>query len=587
MKYWISLLLAMLLALSLVCCSKPQKDDPIDDTSAFLNHEFSVAQDSTLQIALTTGNEPQWTTLVDVSDSAIYGTGLLSLSPTLFTPTEDNKVSLEAMLRAPVYSSDGRPQGPEDTINGPYDPSLNKFVGTPGYGVRALGLASGVTDRETDYVTAAQKAAELAAKAQNAAVVSMYTHGSALANIVVKKATQPSAVYTQAELDTLKAMVNSLLAAEGALSYIEQAYLHYILGYVASAAVQTSTDAGKEDTDSVWYALHSIIREGNGTLVDVRGILTAKGVTLPAELEELVTKFEDTKERTLSAQTKLDAIAVKAEYTWEDISSAVLDLANVDAIDVNGFAAGDVMANMNTIIGTMVSDGLRVTTRTGGGVYADIADHCGDYQTNVTIDEIVYNGLALSNIKTTMFATSAVSPSHLTACEAILEPAGTPLGSNVIKEVNAFVFDLSFLAPNADTELYLKTGEGALTKESEAHKTQSTMSFSSDVLKPEALTTAIGYIRIVFFDTENGTILAKAKLDAQNALLTEQGVVAALAVDSDDGSTQITPLLPNEATKISVLVYVDADQMGSDTLSSYVLSSMNSGIRLIFSDTAQ
>ncbi len=601
MKHFISLLLSILLIFSLVGCTIPPYDTPPDDSDdtddtqdptpepspaePFISNDFFVTESGNLQIALTTGQELQWGTSVNVFDADRYGTDALLLRPAFLKLANDGKIPEGIVLKAPIYGSDGRVSKYANTICGPYNAAFGKYVASSDLGLRAVGLSSGVTDREKDYKNAAKTAIELSVKAKNAAIVSMTTHGSNLATIVFKRATDPDVTYIKAELDTLKSMVDSLVSKEGAVTYIEQAYMHYILGYVASAAVQSSVDAKKEDVDTLWNTVHSLVNTAGTSITDVKAALAAAGVTLPIELYENISKFEATKATTLAAQEKLNTIENKDEYTWEEISDAVAGLASVDTTEVNGFKAVDVMENMNEILKAMASDGLSILTQTGGGVYADIADHCGNYKTSVVISKIPYKGLQLENVQATINVTTSVASTHVASCETMFEQLEAPIGSDAIKEIRAYVVDLSLRAQTPDTKVYLNTGE--LTTAQDGKIAASAMSFSSETVNTHTIQSLIGCVRIVFFDTDNLTILGEAKLDAENALLTEESVIAPLTMDDKQGTAHLFEIPANTTAKISVLIYVDSDAVSNAKISHTAVASIQSSIQLAFSDAEQ
>ena len=170
MKHFISLLLSILLIFSLVGCTIPSYDTPPDNTDdtddtedptptgPFITNDFFVTESSNLQIALTTGQEPQWTTSVNVFDADHYGTDALLLRPVVLKLAEDGKIPAGIVLKAPIYGSDGRISKYANTICGPYNHVLNKFVASADLGLRAVGLSSGITDREKDYKNAAKTA---------------------------------------------------------------------------------------------------------------------------------------------------------------------------------------------------------------------------------------------------------------------------------------------------------------------------------------------------------------------------------------------------------------------------------------------
>lgn len=591
MKKLISLLLAVLLAISLISCGTPQdttpenpSDSPEGDTpsdlpagiptESLLGHRLSLAEGSPFQIALAGSAAPQWNSQIDLNDST-QGSSLLTLSPAQLLYGDGGKMSWEQLLQF----------GTQKSAIGSYNHSIQKFLIGGDLGVRALGVASGVTDREKDYNNAADRAIELSVAAKNAAIVSMNTYGSTLANIVVKKATQTDAVYEAADVDALKGIVSTLLASGGALTYLEQAYMLYVLGYVASASVQNSLDIGKADNETAWHLIRVMIESENASLSGVKTTLTALGIMLPADLSARIDSFEAVKANVLSAQNKLNKLETKAQYSWEDISSAVLDLANVDAIEVNGYASTDVMQNMNEIMSSMMTNGLTVTTKTGGGVYADIADHCGDYKVDITIAKIPYGGLVLSDVKASMDTVSQAEEPYLVACKSILEAAGKPWGSDTLREssIGAYVFDFVARTSATNQGLYLQTGDITIS-DNKITQANSTFAWSSNQLNTATLKSMLDFVRIVIFDTETMTVLASAKPSTRSVYIDGTTVIAGLEFLTTDGAAApVVTISPNETARLSVLVYIDASVPNNNGITAEMFSYADSFLQLQFS----
>ena len=110
------------------------------------------------------------------------------------------------------------------------------------------------------------------------------------------------------------------------------------------------------------------------------------------------------------------------------------------------------------------------------------------------------------------------------------------------------------------------------------------MSFSSETVNTHTIQSLIGCVRIVFFDTDSLTILGEAKLDAKNALLPEDSVIAPLTMDDKQGTAHLFEIPANTTAKISVLIYVDSDAVSNAKISHTAVASIQSDIQLAFSD---
>ena len=232
-----------------------------------------------------------WGNLVDVSDDTVYGLDKITLFPSALnaatTDANGNPTSLAAaMLATPTYGADGRPSELVfNTVAGYYDSVAGNFAPNAFYGVRAVGTASGMTDRQLDYRNARSAANTAKAQAANQASQSLNANGSALANIAIKYGMNTTgATFGKADVESLRSIINDLKGTDGVLDRIETAYMQYILAYAASAA------SGTEDT--AWNAVKGLVETDGATLESVLAGLSTAGVTLPAELTTAIGKYQ-------------------------------------------------------------------------------------------------------------------------------------------------------------------------------------------------------------------------------------------------------------------------------------------------------
>lgn len=506
-----------------------------------------------------------WGNLVDLSDTTVYGMDKIKLFPSALNVGEDGKISTAALLKTPTYSADGRVDTLlANTVTAYYDSTETTFIQNEDYGVRAVGTASGMTDRQLDYRNARAAANTAAAQAKNTASQSLNNNGSALANVAIKHgiSADGSDVYTQTDVASLQAIVNDLLGTEtttGALEYIESAYMQSILAYAASQA------SGEADT--VWSAVKGAVEASGATLATVTNALTSNGVELPAALTTAISKYEATLAAVEEANTKLTALASETEVTWGEISPALHLLASTDNMEVNGIKASEIRQadNMSTLVNSVASGGLIITMRTGGGVYADIADQCGDYTASVTINEVTYNNLTLKNMTARMKTVTSQNPTYLDAIVTAVGSAGAPASGDAtakpITDMYGYVIDLAFRTNATDSNLLLQvapadriysdnTNENTMGGGSSMTFAATTTDFSNDQVK--ALMKAI---RIVFFKPEDGTILATAKLDVDNSAIGADGITANISLYTAAGSTSYIYTADENGTYKPVITY--------------------------------
>ena len=470
----------------------------------------------------TANNNNSWGNVVDLKNG--YGLDQITLYPSELNVV--NSTLQAAMLKTPVYGADGRvSELSANTVTGIFTAGSGFMPNDKEYGVRAVGVASGMTQRQLDYRNALSKAETYRKQAADAAASSMNEHGSALATILSTKAMGKN--FTQSDITKLVALVNSLATP---LDYIEQAYLQYILAYAASTA-------GGED--EAWRGVSGAVNADGATLESVKAVLSTAGVDLSTtELSTSITKLETTKRNVATAKTELQALIGDDDITWDELSPALTLLANMDKITLNGLKADEVKANMNELINKVSKDGARVDMTTGAGVYADIADHCGNYTASIKIAKIEYNGLSLTDLDAKMYATTTLPAAYLVACKTASNGWGAPAngatGSMPISEFYGYVIDLAFRTNAVESNLLLQTAaKDRIYNDNENPETMghgSTMTFASTTnsFSNAQVKELMKAIRVVFFQPGSNTIVAYAKLDVDGASVGADGVTANL-----------------------------------------------------------
>ena len=561
-----------------------------------------------------------WGNLVDVSDDTVYGLDKITLFPSALnaatTDANGNPTSLAAaMLAIPTYGADGRPDVLKpDTVTGYYDSGAGNFAPNAFYGVRAVGTASGMTDRQLDYRNARSAANTAKAQAANQASQSLNNNGSALANIAIKYGMNTTgATFGKADVEALRSIINDLQGTDGVdgvLDRIETAYMQYILAYAASAASDDPDDSGAGDIK--WTAVKGLVNADGATLETVLAGLNGHGVSLPEGVMTAIDKYQAAVDAVNDADTKLQTLEVTlagnpdAPISWDELRGAMSPLADPAAIKINGFAASDVKNNLGELVSSVTAQGgLKVIMGTGAGVYADIADQSGDYTASITIERVEYNGIVLENMAARMETKTTVNPAYLDQVGTAVEGAGTPasgaVGTMPITDMYGFIVDLAFRTNAADSKLLLQvdaadriysnnTNEQTLGGGSSMTFQATTPDFTNDQVK--ALMSAI---RVVFFDpTQSNKVIVTAKLDTTNAVLGADGWTAKMylytlgenGVETKIDNNEIMPLIQNQATALSVLVYLDGNIVGNDDVAATASTSMTGKMNLQFASSA-
>ena len=483
------------------------------------------------------GKNITWGNLVELSnaDNADpYGLKNIVLYPAQLNYLSGSTTQIDQTnyLLTPAYGSDGRISVLEaGGLTGVVDTD-GKFYPDSNFGVRAVGNASGMTQRQLDYRNAIGAVNGAAAQAKNVAAQSLNTNGSALASIAIKHGTanNGSDSYVSTDLATMRTIITDLRVV---LGHLDNAYKNAILAVAAS---------GANTNENAWNVISTEVAKNGSTLASVEALLGQNGIDISsvADLGDAINHYKAMVTEVDTADTALEALEtqVKDSYTWSEISSVLSALADPNAMMINGIKAGEINQgdNMQTLVNDVAGGGIKVTMATGGGVYADVADQCGDFSANIVIESVSYGGLSLSNLKASMQTKTSVTPVWLSATASALNilPAvpTTTTERMPITDMFGYIIDLAFRTNAAESDLLLQTeAKDRIYDENDNEETLghgSSMTFKADTgdLTDENIKQLMSAIRIVFFDPANGNILGNAKLDTANATFGADGWTA-------------------------------------------------------------
>lgn len=244
--------------------------------------------------------------------------------------------------------------------------------------------------------------------------------------------------------------------------------------------------------------------------------------------------------------------------------------------------------------------------KTGAGVYADIADFTGNYSALVTIPEITY-GVTLYDVDAVMSAETTLEKTYLDAADDLVRGAeyGEPTGAGgkamPISDFYGYIIDLAFRTNAADSWLQLQAD--AVDRVYEGNTANdatmgggSTMTFktASTSFTPAQVQALMSAIKIVFFDPTTGEILNYATLDTKSLTTLQDNSISAKLVLCDaegvaktgDAAKQIMKLDQNVAEQLSVLVYLDGNEVDNADVAADVAQSMAGSLNLQFSSSA-
>lgn len=591
----------------------------------------AVGANGALEIRLNTTTDPgtiknsTYGNLVDLSEG--YGLDTITLLPSALHLDDAGKID-PRFLNIPQYGPDGRVTdvSGERTQAGIFTDGVFSAAADNATGVRAVGVASGLTPRQLAYRNAKYAASTNASLATNGAANSLNTNGAVLGNIVIKKATMAGATYTQAEIDSLQAIVDDLAGTDsktGILTYIEDAYKQMIVAYAASAQLDRLPNVTDVTiADAVYSTVKSKIESGDLTL---EGIAASNAITVVVGADSysfsllgedgaetpILTSIKAliaTKGNVSDAQDALDALKTlgKTEYEWADVSGVLNYLIYTDAVTVNGMSASEIQAEMDTFAQKVMSEGINIQLNQGAGVYAEIADQCGNYSAAVTMTNVTVKGMTFEELTANMVTKSNVSPAYLTGAQAAIINAGEPSGSTAsalpMTEFYGYVIDLVFRTNAASSNLLLQTDatdriyEGNANELTQGGGSSMTFKSASADFSTEQVKSLMGSIRIVFFGTESREVLGYAKLDVANATIGADGVTAKMylyeivdgaevLVTTKDDSV-ITAMAQNQEVKVSTLVYLDGEKLENKDVAATGAQSVTGKMNLQFSSSA-
>lgn len=483
-----------------------------------------------------------WGNLVDLgAEDGNYGLDQIELYPAKLNLNDLGKIDVASgILSFPSYGSDGRVDKLlSDTFTGTY--AEGKFPVNTDKGVRAVGTASGMTPRQMLYRDARSAANVAATKARNDAAASLKKYGNTLANVAIAHAAGNDAdnakIYTQEQVAAMRGIVGDL---RNVLAEIEKAYTKYVVAYIASAKGQLVLNDA--DFDLVYATLKEADSLGDLPSQVPTDIISAQ-----------IAALEGTTSKVASADSALNNLSYEegATFTWGEISPALSGLVNVSVLTLNDLPVSTVKDDINGLIASVMSKGVNVGMPTDGGVYADVADHVGNFDVQITIDKIEYKGMGLTDVDANM-ATKCTA-NYLNSVGTNVESAGAPTGSGVgdmpLSEFYGYIVDLAFRTNAADSNLLLQVEpadriykDNAAESETRGHGSTMTFKAAAAGFTDESVKDLMANIRVVFFNTGDGTILANAKLDMSEGKVTTgaDGITAPICIYTSTGATTNT-----------------------------------------------
>ena len=524
-----------------------------------------------------------WGNIVDLS-AADYHLNDIILNPACLN-IAGGKIGAVPLL-TPTYGNDGRVAGlMPNTVSGIFAGGSFK---DGGYGVRVLGTASDMTDQQLAYRNAKSLIANAASDANSKAAASLNESGSKLADIIVKHATSAGDADTNTyNIEFIGSMITKLTDANAQYETVVKQY------FIAEAASRLPEKA----------AYDTAVSAINATAITDLIATGVNGTTLPAgPVKSIADIYTANAAAIAEATTKLGTVADKTAASWTDTKAVLDPLVNTANVTVNGIAASDVKTRIDDLASAVMNEGLKVEMPSGSGVYSNFADVGGNYSSSITISELIYGSVKLTNINATM--TTKCTNNYAANIAYPAAPANAAGAGTKISDSYGYALDFWFRTNASGSDLLLQEeGQQRVYHDSENTATRgggSYMEFESTNANftTENVEKLMQAIRIVFADKE-GTPLAYAKLSTTTEI-TGSKVKAPIELwaaevaadgkitytgDAKLDSQKITALTANTPTAISVYVYLDGDVVDNGAVAN-AATSMKGSMNLQFASTA-
>lgn len=528
-----------------------------------------------------------WGNLVDLSKDDIYGTNHFKLNPAALAVTVANKVNMAAPLATPTYGADGRVDKLENnTVFGTYSNEKEAFLASKtGYGVRAVGVAAGMTDEEIAMRNAQIQVAVQTELARTTMQNALNKNGSALATM--------AAGYANATVEN-----------------------PYELGTNDITAVNNVITAAKQAKDNLKVAIQNALRALD--LSEHNDVLNKEvndtNYPVPTDVSGITNDAIKAAVGAYNAITVPNALGEGADS--EQAKAVLRALLDTDNLTLNDIPISGVKDKMNDLVNSVVGGkGLTLTmTAVNTGTIAKIADMAGNITANVQVT-VKYGGFSLDNKPATMKTSAGTAKMRtvattVAALTAMAPAAGATVATPTITDVYGYAVDLAFRTNASSSYLKLQTEEAQrIYGDSLDASTQgkgSYMDLSPNGLTNKQFKSLAGAIRVLFLGSD-GTIIAAAGLnttkidvagDAANNVANAAKLpleIKALTLDNnaittvdDNAPGKIMDLNQGVPTKLTVMVYLDGNDVHNDDVAATAadLSSLSGSMNLQFASSA-
>lgn len=544
----------------------------LNGTEVDFNAITSAVGDSSEVKAVTLANIT-WGNLVDLSDAS-YGTANFVLNPARLNLSGDN-IQTDAFLQTAKYGADGRvSELAANTRSAVFNDGNFK---TAGYGVRAVGVAGGMSPEQLAFRTQQYTVYEKIAGARNNVTTALTANGGDLVNLALKFQDNANYAATPTDLDPVNAVIAKVNAAytnlgEAILAAKKADALSHNAGTDALADIALEEGSNEVNASEIEKAEYAYSQMGWPD----EGIPVATAETLQARLQDLI----NTANVTVCGAPISEPSQIASNYMSNASAGIVAEL-----------------------------------TAENAGYISKIANMAGSISASIVIPELSVGDIEARNVSATLKKTvNAPALNALqTAVRAMAEPtvAVDSATASLITDFYGYAIDFALRTNASGSSLKLQTeeaqriyngGSNSLTQGGGSY-----MQFTkADDLSNEQFTKLLGAIRVVFMDTQTGEIHTVAVLDTAHTEVTSDGTKAPLkltafnivtsegadkgkiTIDSEnDAPESIMDLAQNTPVALTALVYLDGDVVDNSMVSATVAKSMTGTMNLQFASSAE
>lgn len=521
-----------------------------------------------------------WGNLVDLSQG--YGLETIMLMPAAANYADgvaQSKLDTTSLLATAVYGADGR----VNTTNGSTISAVQSdggftYSNDQHYGVRAVGVASNVTPREVAFNSAQRGYSISVANTQRAISANVKAFMPIVTGLIAESG--------NIDFNMNKAQITGMIAiAEGMLRDFQGMDVAMKNAILATAAANNTVTkdqfeaiqnalAGVTDASGLSTAIAAADKFVTGTVPEgVRDYLT-DAVTAESTISGAITALKaklqkpgsDGNQEEIDDNEKVDVSAEAKKLLGEDIKGTTKKYNNPITVYLTGGALGTLAKYHGTF---MLKDIENLAAAYAGygadadGVWTDTAAKLASVTT--AVGNLTYND------------------------------EGSTTEAKTITDTYGYVLDMAFRTNAATSYLKLQTAEAQrVYSDSDSEATRGggsnmTFTYGNDVTAAQ-VEKLMGAVRVVFFNPEDGAIYATAKLgtvvtpSAGNAKA--DLVVDTPTGDDADKADKIVDMNQNEAKKVSVLVYLDGNNIDNSAVSNATQTGTGMKLNLQFSSSA-